>query len=155
MLKKKLKGFSVIELVMAAAIFSIFSISITLAVLQGSTAIQSGIRAELARQWAMEGIEAARAVRAQSFDKLQNTPGSGMQFNDGKWEFSGMQDEKDGYVRIISVQSAQRNADGNIVDHDGTDDADLKRITATVTRDTFSLDFSTYLSRREVVLIAP
>jgi len=154
-MKNNSKGFSVIELVLSAALFSIFSISITLAVLQGSSAIQAGIRSELARQFAIKGIEAARAVRAQSFDALQDTTGSGIHFSNGKWEFSGAQDERDGYVRVISVQSAQRDLNNNIVISGVAEDADLKLIIVTVTKDNFSLDFSTYLSRREFVAITP
>ncbi|KKR21919.1 MAG: hypothetical protein UT50_C0002G0010 [Candidatus Moranbacteria bacterium GW2011_GWA2_39_41] len=154
-MKKKLKAFSVIELVLSAALFSIFSVSITLAVLQGSSAIQAGIRSEIARQFAMEGIEATRAVRAQSFDALQNTASSGIEFVDGKWELAGEQDEKDGYVRRISVQSAERDSEGNVVASGGTEDLDLKLIVVAVTKDNYSVDFSTYVSRREIVLIEP
>lgn len=154
-MKNKSKGFSVIEIVLATAIFSIFSVSVTLAVLQGSSAIQAGIRGELARQFAIEGIEAARAIRMQSFDALQNTTGSGVRFADGKWEFFGAQDERDGYIRVVSVQSAQRDSNNNIVTSGGNEDADLRLITATVSKNDFSIDFTTYLSRREIVAITP
>jgi type II secretory pathway pseudopilin PulG len=154
-MQKKLKGFSILELMLSAALFSIFSVSITLAVLQGSSATQSVITAELARQRAIEGIEAVRAIRAQSFDALQDTPSTGVQFNNGKWEFFGTQDEQNGFVRTISVQSGQRDSNGNIVDSGGTEDADLKLIIVTVTKNNFFLNFSTYLSRREVVVNNP
>jgi len=153
-MQKKLKGFSVIELVLAAGLFSVFSLSIVLAILQGSSAGQSGIRAEVARQWAMEGLEAARAVRSQSFDLLSDTSGSGIRFEDGKWEFSGEQDEWEGYTRTVSVQPARHDEDGNIVAEEGDEDADLKLITSVVTKNNFSVEFSTYLSRREIV-VAP
>jgi len=154
-MQNKFKAFSVIELMLSAALFSIFSVAITVAILQGSSVIQDGVQSEMARQFAMEGIEAVRAIRAQSFDALQNTAGSGLRVNNGKWEFFGGQDGRDGYVRTVSVQPAQRDSDGNIVASGGTDDADLKLATVTVTKNKFSTDLSAYLSRREIIPIVP
>lgn len=152
---KKTKGFSVLEVVLSAALFSIFSVAIITAILQSNSAIRAGIYAQSARQYAMEGIEAARAVRAKSFDDLQNTSGSGIRFENGKWEFFGTEDGRDGFVRTISVQSAQRDGNGNIVSSGGAEDADLKLISVNVVKNNFSMDFSAYLSRREIVLNIP
>lgn len=150
-----MKGFSVLELVLAAALFSIFSLAIVTAVFRGSNAEQAAMNAEIARQWAREGIEAVRAVRSQSFDSLGDSSGTGIRLENGKWEFHGNQDEWDGYERVVTLHPARRDSDGNIVTEGGNEDADLKSVTSTVTKDNFSVEFSAYLSRRDFVPVAP
>lgn len=154
-LAKNKKGFSVLELVLAAAVFSIFSFGITLAVLQGMSAQQAGARAEAARLFAIEGIEAARALRSQGFDNLTDTSGSGIRFQGGEWELAGESDEWDGYSRVITIEKAERDGDGNIVSAGGDEDEDLKLITSTVAKGDYSIEYSGYLSRREIVPAGP
>jgi len=152
---KKKKGFSVIEIVLAAAIFSVFSLSIVLAVLQGSNTQKSSIRTDQARIWAAEGIEAARAIRAQAFENLTDTAGSGIRFSDGQWELAGSHDEWEGYRRTISIQKARRDGNGNLVDDGGTEDDNSKLVKSVVEKGDYSLEFSAYLSNREIIPIIP
>lgn len=147
------RGFSILELVLAGAIFAVFASAIVVAVLQSGSATQAGIRAEIGRQWAQEGVEAVRAIGAQSFDALLDTAGSGVRFTNGKWEFSGNADEWDGYRRVVTVSSAQRSAGGDVVSSGGTEDVDLKLITVVVTKENFSIELSTYLSRKSIIIV--
>lgn len=149
------RGFSIVEIVLAAGIFAVFSLAILMAVLRGSSAGQSGMRSELARNFAIEGVEAVRAVRNQSFDALGDTAGSGIRLADGNWELFGTQDEWEGYQRTIEIEPAQRDGNGNLVVSGGTEDADLKLAKVTVVKDDFSLEFSFYLSRREIIIVTP
>jgi type II secretory pathway pseudopilin PulG len=145
-------GFSVLEIMLAAGLFSVFSMAIVVAVLQGNGAGQTGVRAETARNWAIEGLEAVRSVRNRSFDDLQNTAGSGIRLENERWEFSGAEDGWEGFSRVVTIEAAQRDVDGKLVASEGTEDADLKLATVTVTKDNFSLEFSAYFSRREIVV---
>lgn len=153
-MRNKLKGFSVLEIVLSAGLFAVFSLAIIVAVLQGSSAGQSGVKSEMARNWGIEGIEAVRAIKNQSFDALENTAGSGVRFENGKWEFFGSGDEWEGFRRVIVIESARRDGD-NLISLGGTEDADLKLATVVVTKDDFSLDFSAYFSRREIPVVIP
>jgi len=150
-------AFSVLELILAAGLFSIFAVSIALAVFQASNTQQKTIQLQMARQFAAEGIEAARALRSQSFDALSDTTGSGIQFsNDNKWELHEGNDSWQGFTRIITIQSAQRDADKNIVLSDGDSvDSDMKLVTSAVTQGNISVEFSVYLSRRDITPIIP
>ena len=144
------KGFLLVELMLAAAIFSVFSFAIVVAVLQGGSAMQSGVRSEFARQFAIEGIEKMRALRSQSFDELKESLATGVRISNGKLELSGEYDEKDGYRRTISIQKVYRDQQGNIKTSGETEDSDLRLVTSKVTKEDYSLEFSAYLSRREI-----
>lgn len=156
-MKQRAKGFLIMELVLAAALFSVFSAGIVVALLQGSSAEQAAQQAETARFCAREGIEAARAIRSWSFAELENTTGSGLRLQAGQWEFFGEADEEcaAGYQRVIVVQSVERDGAGEIVASDGTEDTDMKLATVTVTKGEYSAEFSAYLSRREIVVPGP
>lgn len=152
------KAFSVIELILAAGLFSIFAISVALAVLSATSGQQKSLQAAQARQFAAEGLEATRALRAQAFDILVDTDGSGITFDtdNNKWKLDGASDEREGFVRVIKIESAQRDGDGNIVADGGSDDGDLKLVTSTVTRNGNPVaELSAYLSRREIVPVIP
>ena len=154
-MKKNQQGFSILELVLAAGLFSVFAAGISLAAFQGMNFEQKAVQIQTARQWAEEGIEAARAIRSQSFDALADTDGSGLNFSDGKWSLTSDHDSWEGYTRIIMIQSARRDSDGNIVSDGGQEDADMKLVTSQVTRGDLTVEFSTYFSRREIVPLNP
>jgi len=154
---KNKKAFSVLELILAAGLFSIFAIGIALAVFAASSTQQKSIQLQMARQFSSEGIEAARALRSQSFDTLTNTDGSGITFDseNSKWKLDGPKDDWQGFTRVITIKSAQRDGDNNIVTNSGTDDPDMKRVTSTVTKGNISVEFSAYFSRRDIAPVIP
>jgi prepilin-type N-terminal cleavage/methylation domain-containing protein len=146
------KGFSILEVVLAAALFCIFSTAAISFSFQALQAERQALQAEIALGCATEGIEAVRAIRDNSFDDLSDTNGSGLRFFDGHWQFDGDHDDYGAYKRVISIKTAKRDGDGNIITDGGTEDADMKRAVSSVSflapsGQTISVDLDTYLSR--------
>ena len=150
-MKKTKRAFSILELILAVGLFAIFALSIAAAVFVASKASQKSLQMQIAQQFAVEGIEAARALRSQSFDSLANTEGSGIKFADGEWRLDGTQDNWQGFARFITIKSAKRDNEGNILLTGDNDDGDIKLITSTVTQGDMTVEFSAYLSRREII----
>jgi autotransporter-associated beta strand protein len=127
-------GFSVVEIILASAIFMIFSSGAIFVVLQSFDANRLGAEEASATQFASEGIEAVRSIRNQSFANLVNSTGTGITRNgSGVWTFGGVNNTFNKYTRIITVSSVQRDGSGNIVASGGTTDANTKKIVSKVT----------------------
>jgi hypothetical protein len=136
------QGFSLLEVILAVAIFIVFSTGAIVAVLSGLGANRLGTEYTIANQFAAEGIEAVQSIKNQSYANLINAAATGIARNGttGVWEFSGANNTfTDGtktYTRVIKVESVSRDAappNGNIVASGGTTDNDTKKITSTVT----------------------
>ena len=97
------KGFSIVEIVLAAALFAIFSVGAVGLVVQGLEANRLAAEQAIANQFAAEGLEMARAVRNQNFSGLSG--------------FSGTNNTFEKYTRTIASTSV---------------DADTYKITSTV-----------------------
>ncbi|TSC82070.1 MAG: hypothetical protein G01um101420_600 [Parcubacteria group bacterium Gr01-1014_20] len=113
----KKAGFSLIEVILASAIFALLITAIVGGIIYGreSTAV-SGSRAR-AIAFAEEGIEATRNLRDQNFGNL--TDGThGLTVSLGQWFFSGVSDVRDVFTRQIEI---------------GTLNENTKNITSTVT----------------------
>lgn len=131
------KGFSVIEVVLAAALFMLFSTSAVGVVLQGFNANRLGAEETIANQFAAEGIEAVKSIKNQAYSNLVNSTGIGVTRISNVWAFSGTNNilthnSTDNYTRVIKVESVNRDGSGNIVASGGTLDPDTKKITSTV-----------------------
>jgi hypothetical protein len=95
-------GFSVVEIILASAIFMIFSSGAIFVVLQSFDANRLGAEEATAAQLASEGIEAVRSIRNQSFANLVNSTGTGVTRNaSGVWIFSGTNNTVNKYTRVI------------------------------------------------------
>lgn len=133
---KSQKGFSVLEVILASALFVIFSSGVVGVVLQGYQLNRLAEEETIANQYAVEGIEAARSIRNQSYLNLLNTAGSGIvASSSGFWKFSGTNNQfgtNNKFTRVIKVSSVQRDGSGNIVVSGGTLDPDTKKIESTV-----------------------
>lgn len=134
-------GFSVLEVVLAMALFVIFATSAIVVVVQGYNANRLGVEYTIANQFAVEGIEAVRSIKNSGYSNLVNTLGAGVDRNaNGIWVFGGLNDtlthnSTDNYTRVIKVEDVRRDAtppDGNIVSSGGTLDRNTKKITSTV-----------------------
>ena len=127
------RGFSVIEVLLAAALFAIFSTGIIGVVLQGFDANRLGSEQTIANQYASEGIEAARSIKNQTYTNLVNSAGSGIGRNgSGVWAFAGANNVLSKYTRVLTVADVQRDLSGNIVSSGGTTDPNTKKVTSTV-----------------------
>ncbi len=126
------KAFSLMEIVLATALFGIFSFGVVSVVISGLRSNQVANEQAIANQYASEGIEAARSIKKRSFSILTNTSGAGLIDQGGLWTFSGSNNVFDKYTRTISVESVYRDVNGNIVSTGGALDPNTKKITATV-----------------------
>ncbi len=105
-IKKQNRGFSLLELLLAIAIFSLSAISIGYLLIESARATELNTKKIQATLLAREGIEAVRSIRdVDGFSAL--TIGShGLAFNNitNTWSFSGTSDTStDGYVRVITL----------------------------------------------------
>src|SRR3989338_4019288 len=84
-------GFSVIEVILAAAIFMIFATGAVGVVLQGLSSNRQGGEQTVANQYAAEGLEAVRSIKNQGFSNLVNSTGTGIiRSGSNVWAFGGV-----------------------------------------------------------------
>ena len=126
------QGFSVLEVILATALFVIFSGGIVAVVLQGLDSNRLGEEQTVASQYATEGIEAVRSIKNQSFAFLANSASLGVTSSGGLWNFSGTNNTFGKYTRVLAVSDVQRDGSGNIVASGGTLDTSTKKVTSTV-----------------------
>lgn len=133
------RGFSVIEVVLAAALFMLFSTAAVGVVLQGFNANRLGAEETIANQFAAEGMEAVKSIKNQAYSNLVNTAGCSLNRVSNVWVFDSpcatdtlTHNSGDNYIRTIKVESVNRDGSGNIVSSGGTLDPDTKKITSTV-----------------------
>jgi len=104
----KEKGFSLIELLLASALFSIVVIAFFAAFIYGQEGTRVAGNRNRATLLAEEGLEAVRNMRDGGFSSL--TPGTyGLSTNGGKWSFSGSSDVNDIYTRNIVISDVDAN----------------------------------------------
>jgi hypothetical protein len=110
-------GFSVVEVLLAASIFSLLVTSLVGAFLYGQeSSALAGARAR-AGQLADEGLEASRSIRDGAFANLVDGT-HGLAVSSGVWTYSGTQDVSGQFTRSVSVTTV---------------DANTKELTSTVT----------------------
>lgn len=127
------KGFSIIELILAGAVFTVFSWGVIEVLLFGLVSDRLNQEMTIATEYAAAGLEAVRVIKHESFDALATTSGTGVTKQDGFFIFDGENNVLDGkYTRTIVIAAGKRDGDGNITEGDGTDDADTVRVTVTV-----------------------
>lgn len=115
-----MKGFSVLEVILAATIFVIFATSGVVIVISGFNANRLGLETTVANQFNTEGMEAVRSIKNQSYATLAamgDAGNTGVAINAGVWTFSGTSNtlpSDNRYNRVISVSCIQRDNNGNI-----------------------------------------
>lgn len=111
------KGFSVVEVLLAASIFSLIVTALVGAFLYGQEASAlAGARAR-ASMLADEGLEASRSIRDGAFTNLVDGA-HGLAISGGVWTYSGTQDVAGQFTRSVAVSTV---------------DASTKELTSTVT----------------------
>lgn len=152
------RGISILEVILAAAIFTIFSSAAVVAVISGFNLNRTSLEQLISTQFATEGIEAVKSIKNKTpgYSNLVNSAGTGVDRDvNGTWVFGGVNDTFDSnrYTRVLKVEDVFRNAappSGDIITS-GTLDPDTKKITSTVTWDftpskSDSVSLITYLS---------
>lgn len=130
---KQQKGFFVLEVLLASALFVIFSAAAVGLVLQGFDANRTGNEETIANQYASEGIEAVRSIENQDYIDLVSTASAGVARGPSNtWIFSGTTNTLDKYTRSIAITDVQRDGSGNIVASGGTNDPNTRKVTVTV-----------------------
>lgn len=103
------KGFSLLELILAVAIFSLGSVALATLLIDANISTKLAIERTQALFYAKEGIEAVRAIRDNDWATLNVADGAnGLTSAGGTWVFSGASDDPDGnsiYTRIITVDT--------------------------------------------------
>ena len=125
-----MKGFGIIEIIVAMAIFLVIASSLVTGTLQSSVGNRLGDEQSRAMFLSSEAIEAVHSIRNRSWSNL--TPGSfGIGISANQWVFIGTTDVSSKYVRQIIISNAYRSS-GNIVDIGGTLDPDTFKVSTTV-----------------------
>src|SRR3990170_5463646 len=113
-------GQSVIEIIVAVSIFVLISGGSVITILGSFLASRLAEEETTASFYAVEGLEAVKSIRNQSWNNLKTADGNhGLDNTSGSWTFSGSADILGKYTRVINVSSLV--------------DPDSKEITATVT----------------------
>ncbi len=133
------RGFSVIEIILAVALFTILATGGVTVIVQSFRANRLGNEQTIASQYASEGIEAVKSIRNQAFSNLTavNPTPRGINNPSTVWQFTGDNTTNTfssgkTYTRTIKVEDVQRNSSCNIIASGGTTDPTTKKITSTV-----------------------
>lgn len=126
------KGQSVIEVIVAIAIFVILAGGTVTVVLGSFLSSRQGEEETKASFLAREGVDSVESIRNQSWSNLADGP-HGLTNLSGKWAFSGTGETINKYTRVVTISSVQRSAGGNIVAAGGTNDPNTKQVVSKVT----------------------
>jgi len=126
-IKKSTKGFSLLELTLAIALFMIFVAGLGATAIGGHLTGLENAKMAKANALIMESWEAVMAIRNNNWSDLANGT-HGLSALSGYWEFSGMSDLSDGFTRVITVGDVRRDDLSNIVSSGAEIDPDTKLI---------------------------
>ncbi|MFW0837992.1 MAG: LamG-like jellyroll fold domain-containing protein [Candidatus Komeilibacteria bacterium] len=129
---QQLRGFSLIEVIVAMGIFSMMVA--TIASVTGMTYLSEyqASNKTAAQGYANAGLEAVKAIRDRGWSELLIGQ-HGLDSSAGYWQWSGDSDSWDKYTRQIMIGEVYRDASGNIVDSGGSLDQHTKLVEVLVT----------------------
>ena len=107
-IKNDRKGFSLVEVLLAVAVFSILALGLSSSLVYGRQSIESNGRRNRAIALAEEGLSAVRSIRDSSFDTLADGT-YGIQNTGGQWTLTGSSDTVDIFTRSVSISSISAN----------------------------------------------
>lgn len=101
-------GFSVIEVVLAAATFALIVTSLFGAYYYGEVSLKTAGNRQRAVLYAEEGLEAVRNIRDNSFQNLVDGT-YGLAINNGVWNLQGSTDTNSIFTRTVTISSLDVN----------------------------------------------
>ncbi|MBT4349471.1 type II secretion system protein [bacterium] len=128
-------GFSLIELIVAIAIFAILASGVLYVVTSSYTNFYGVGDKQSIAEFAQEGLEAVRSIRENSWQYMEDNVGSNLGIaKDANeiWEFSGSENTLGDLTRVITLSVVSRDTDGNITEGAGAEDPLTKKVTVTV-----------------------
>ena len=130
-----LKGFSLIEVIIAIGLFVILMAGGAGIINLNHNSMRLAFEYDQAYAYLNEGIDITRNIKKSDWSDLQNGT-HGLSENAGSYEFSGSSDTWGKYTREIVISDAYRDGDGNLDPSDsGTLDENVKKITVNVSWD--------------------
>src|SRR4029078_7614066 len=99
----KQNGFSVVEVLLAMALFVIIASGIVGLIIRSYTSNRQGAEETIADQYASEGIEALRSLKNQSYPNLANTNSSGLTQTAGTWALNSTNNVFEKYTRSLAI----------------------------------------------------
>lgn len=132
------KGFSLIELLFAGVLFSVFATGVVEVLLSGLETDRLGEETTIATEYASQGLEAVRSIKAKNFGDIATITATGLARENGQWIFSGSDNTSGKYTRVVAITDVNRGGNGNIDENGGNADSDTKKATVTVSWDVTS-----------------
>lgn len=100
------KGFSLLELVLAIAIFSLGAVSLATLLIDSNISTKLSIERTEALLYAKEGVGAVRTIRDADWDSVIEGE-YGLEYTDGSWAFSEEPDLIDSkYTRTVTIEDS-------------------------------------------------
>ena len=112
-------GQTILEVVIALAIFIFISASLSALILGGANAALHGSEQTEASAIAQEGLEALRSIRNGAWNELAQSP-AGVLMSGGQWIISGVQNSIPPFTRILTLLPVCRSIAGDIATCPGT-----------------------------------
>lgn len=127
------RGQTITEAILAIFIILMIATSATVAILGALSTSRLAAEQTQATTLAVEGLEAVKSIRDQNWNNLTVGP-HGLIHSGNVWSFSGASDaDASGrFVRTITIETVERDTDGNIVVSDGSIDLETVKATATI-----------------------
>ena len=146
-LSKTQKGSSILEIIVAVAIFILITSSVVVLYLGSQSTTLRDKEKLQADMYLQQGMEAVRSIRDYSFTNVTNGT-HGLSNSSGYWQFSGSSDTLGQFTRTTLVESVQRDSGCSIVASGGTTDTNSKKVTVTMNWD-YEAGNSTSISATE------
>lgn len=112
--KNSYSGFSLVEVILAMAIFVLFISALGVISTSSVVGNQTGAQRSQVHAFVNEGYEAVLAVQNQGWNYLLATS-TGVRLNGSAWELKGEEDIRNGMVRTVSIQEVCRNGADQII----------------------------------------
>src|SRR3989338_11454112 len=112
----KYKGFSLIEVIVALALFALLGSGIATLIASSFSHTIRQMEITEARAYGMEGIDAVKSIQQRGWNQMRYNQ-SGIYINQNRWEFmgEGTQNIKNAFTRMIQFENVWRDGNLNIV----------------------------------------